>query len=104
MGVSPANPGVIGRGISAHDGAKGHMAWIQWIDESDAEGDLKRLYEQCGTAGRVDHILKIHSLNPPSLEHHYHLYAHLMRGPSGLTEAEREMIAVVVSGANDCFY
>ena len=29
---------------------------------------------------------------------------HLMRGPSGLSRVEREMIAVVVSKANDCYY
>jgi alkylhydroperoxidase family enzyme len=52
----------------------------------------------------VDHILKIHSLNPESLEGHHRYYDHIMRGPSGLSRAEREMIAVVVSAANDCFY
>ena len=54
--------------------------------------------------GQVDNILKIHSLNPPSLEGHFKLYAHLMRGPSGLTRVEREMIAVAVSKENACHY
>lgn len=80
------------------------MAWIRWIDEANATGRLKELYERYGGARGLDHILKIHSLNPESLDHHYRLYAHLMRGPSGLSLAEREMIAVAVSVANDCFY
>jgi len=51
-----------------------------------------------------DHILRIHALDPPSLEHHFHLYEHAMRGGSPLSRVQREMIAVVVSAANDCFY
>jgi alkylhydroperoxidase family enzyme len=80
------------------------MAWIRWIDEADSEGPLRETYERYGGPHGIDHILKIHSLNPPSLDHHYRLYEHLMRGPSGLSRGEREMIAVVVSVANDCFY
>ena len=80
------------------------MAWIRWIDETEADAALRALYRRCGGPDGIDHILKIHSLNPPSLAAHYDLYRHLMRGPSGLSLAEREMIAVVVSGANRCFY
>ena len=53
---------------------------------------------------RVDNIVRIHSLNPPSMEHHVRLYAHLMRGESPLSRTQREMIAVTVSSVNDCFY
>ncbi len=80
------------------------MPWISWIDESDATGDLAKNYKKHRGLHGVDHILKIHSLNAPSLEHHYRMYEHLMRGPSDLTNVEREMIAVAVSAANDCFY
>lgn len=80
------------------------MPWIEWIAEEEATGRLRELYDKYAGRFGVDHILKIHSLNPDSLEHHYSLYAHLMRGPSNLSRAEREMIAVVVSVANDCFY
>ncbi len=78
------------------------MAWIKQLEAADAEGKLKEIYERFG--GELDNILKIHSLNPLSLEHHYRMYAHLMRGHSRLSRAEREMIAVVVSRTNDCFY
>lgn len=80
------------------------MAWIEWIAESEATGRLKQIYDRHTTRHGVDHILKIHSLNPESLEGHYSYYEHLMRGRSGLSHAEREMIAVVVSTVNECFY
>jgi uncharacterized peroxidase-related enzyme len=81
------------------------MAWIRVISEDEASGRLKELYEKYVEPwGGVDNILKIHSLNVPSLEAHFQLYATLMRGPSDLSRAQREMIAVVASAANRCHY
>lgn len=81
------------------------MAWIPYVPFEKARGLLSRLYERYDRGdGILDHILRIHSLNPPSLEHHVRLYAHLMRGRSPLSRVQREMIAVTVSAANDCFY
>ncbi|RKZ12939.1 hypothetical protein DRQ32_02620 [bacterium] len=51
-----------------------------------------------------DNILRIHWINPPVLEQHYGFYRKLMYGKSPLTRAQREMIAVVVSAANECHY
>lgn len=81
------------------------MAWIDWIDESAATGRLKRIYERITAPwGGVDHILKIHSLNPRSMEGHWDLYKWLSKGRSPLSRAQREMIAVVVSATNGCHY
>jgi len=81
------------------------MAWIHMIPEDQAEGRLKELYARyIEPWGGVDHIIKIHSLNPKSMKTHYDLYAHLMRGRSPLTRVQREMIAVVVSALNRCEY
>lgn len=81
------------------------MAWIRIIREDEAEGELAKSYERYSEpSGGVDNILKIHSLNPASLEAHYRLYAQLMRGKSGLTRMERELIAVAVSKQNECHY
>ncbi len=80
------------------------MPWIEWIEEQDATGSLKESFDRVATEHGVDHILKTHSLNPRSLDDHYRLYAYLMRGRSDLSRAEREMIAVVVSKVNGCFY
>ncbi len=54
--------------------------------------------------GVVDNILKIHSLNVPSLQGHYDFYRTLMYGKSDLGRVQREMIAVVVSVINKCHY
>lgn len=81
------------------------MAWIRMIDEGDAEDPLAEIYRRLQRAdGGVDHILKIHGLNPDSLTGHYEYYRTIMRGPSPLSRAQREMIAVVVSAANGCHY
>lgn len=81
------------------------MAWIQTIDEDDASGPLERLYARMVEPwGGVDNIMKIHSLNPPSLAAHFEIYKTLMRGRSPLSRVQREMIAVVVSAANRCHY
>jgi hypothetical protein len=81
------------------------MAWIKTINEDDAQGVLKTYYDKYGDpSSGVDEILKIHSLNPDSLRHHYEMYKHLMAGRSGLSRMQREMIAVVVSKINACHY
>jgi hypothetical protein len=42
------------------------------IEEADAEGELAESYRRYREpSGKVDNILKIHSLNPPSLEGHF---------------------------------
>ena len=81
------------------------MAWIKVIDETEAEGKLKETYERFTAPwGGVDNILKIHSLNPRSLDGHYEFYKILMTSSKDLPKAKREMIAVVVSGLNHCVY
>lgn len=74
------------------------------VEEGDAEGRLAEIYQRLAGGGRMDHILKIHSLNPLSLTGHYEYYKWIMRGRSPLSRAQREMIAVVVSAVNRCHY
>lgn len=81
------------------------MAWIRIIQEDEAEGPLQQTYESLIEPwGGVDNIMKIHSLNLPSLHAHFKLYKVLMRGQSDLSLVQREMIAVVVSATNHCHY
>ena len=81
------------------------MAWIKMVPDDEADGELKAQYEKHGHGPEgVDHILKIHSLNPRSMQLHYEYYKWIMAGRSGLARAQREMIAVVVSAANECHY
>ena len=78
------------------------MAWIKVIDEPNAEGALETIYKRLG--GKVDNILKIHSLHPESLDAHIGIYKNIMYGRGPLSRSEREMVAVVVSVANQCHY
>ena len=81
------------------------MAWIRVVDEGEADDELQTIYQQVkGSRGRISNILSAHSLNPPALQAHMDLYMAIMFGPSGLSREEREMIAVVVSSANQCPY
>ena len=81
------------------------MAWIEETLPEDAEGDLGDLYARVAEAdGSVDHILRIHGINPRSLGDHFDLYVTAMRRSSPLSRAQREMIAVVVSAINECHY
>ena len=81
-------------------------AWIDVIDEAAATGELAEMYDEyrAPQTGAVDNILKIHSLNPPTLRDHAQLYTTLLFGKGGLTRPEREMIGVVVSVENQCLY
>ncbi len=81
------------------------MAFIPYIEESEASPQLRELYDRYREpAGHVDNVLRIHGANPPSLVAHYDLYVTLMRGPSELSKIQREMIAIVVSSINACHY
>lgn len=55
-------------------------------------------------SGSMANVLASHSLNPAALQAHLALYRTVMFGPSPLSRAEREAIAVTVSAANDCHY
>ena len=81
------------------------MAWIDTINEGDADGSLKDQYAKLkDSRGSVDNILKIHSLNPESLDAHVRLYKTIMYGKSPIRRVNREMIAVLVSSINQCHY
>jgi alkylhydroperoxidase family enzyme len=81
------------------------MAWIKVIKEDEADGELKVNYDKMIEPwGGVDNIMKIHSLNVPSLKAHFLIYATLIRGKSDLSREQREIIAVVASVANHCKY
>lgn len=81
------------------------MAWISVIDEKEAKGELKDIYEQLiKKRGKVANIMKIHSLNPPTMKAHMDLYLSIMFENSTLSREECELIAVVVSSENNCQY
>ncbi|MDF1809249.1 MAG: peroxidase-related enzyme [Phycisphaerales bacterium] len=81
------------------------MSYIEIIRETEAEGILAEQYKRYGNPdGTVDNVLKVHSLNPESLEAHCALYIQSCHRPSPVSRAEREMIGVTVSRLNSCTY
>jgi alkylhydroperoxidase family enzyme len=82
------------------------MPWIRTIPPGEATGLLRRLYDEAiARAGKVFNVLGIQSLRPEVLEIGVKLYEELMFSPrSPLSRAQREMIAVAVSRANQCHY
>jgi alkylhydroperoxidase family enzyme len=77
-------------------------ARIKMIEPEEAEGKMKELYDAFN--GKMANILKVHSLNPKSLDAHLQYYKVIMFGKSPLSRKMREMIATVVSSTNECFY
>ena len=81
------------------------MAHIRLVERDEATGRLKESYDAAvKRAGRIWNIVKTMSPNPPVLDAAMELYKTVMRGASPLTRVQRELLAVVVSRANDCFY
>ncbi len=81
------------------------MAWIETVSDERAEGMLQRLYDAARQrAGKVFNVVRVQSLNPGSLRTGMAHYGEVMFGRSPLSRAQREMIAVVVSKTNACFY
>jgi uncharacterized peroxidase-related enzyme len=62
---------------------------------------LKKCQEKLGF---VPNVLQAYAFDMPKLEAFVAMYNDLMLAPSGLSKLEREMIAVVVSSANRCYY
>jgi alkylhydroperoxidase family enzyme len=78
---------------------------IRLIDEEEATGALAVEYQAAlDRAGKVFNIVKSMCLRPAVLKRSMELYKAIMFGPSELSRAERELLAVVVSCANDCHY
>lgn len=73
-------------------------------DDELPEG-LNKYFSVCREKlGLLPNVLAAYSNDPAQLEAFTNFYNVLMLGESGLSKLEREMIAVVVSSANECFY
>ncbi|WP_187428386.1 hypothetical protein ROLI_039000 [Roseobacter fucihabitans] len=54
--------------------------------------------------GMIPNVLRAYAFDTDKLDAFTGMYNNLMLAPSGLSKLEREMIAVVVSSINKCFY
>jgi uncharacterized peroxidase-related enzyme len=67
--------------------------------------DLQKYFGACEQAfGFLPNVLAVYSFDEKKLRAFIDMYNDLMLGGSRLTKLEREMIAVVVSSANRCYY
>ena len=81
------------------------IAWLHVPAEEDVPAEVKELWEvPLERLGFVPNVLRIFALRPEHLLRWWSYYDELLRGESGLTKVEREMIAVVVSTTNKCHY
>ena len=81
------------------------MSKIKVIQPEEAKGRLLEIYTDLLTKrGKLAEVHKIQSLRPESIVKHIDLYMEIMFSKSELSRAEREMMAVVVSAANNCSY
>jgi uncharacterized peroxidase-related enzyme len=81
------------------------MAWIKTVADHEATGPLKALFEAASKrAGRVFNIVRVMSPNPQTLRASMGFYQATMFGDSPLSRAQRELLATVVSKANNCHY
>jgi uncharacterized peroxidase-related enzyme len=82
-----------------------HIMALALPGEDAAEDDIKAYYAKCREKlGMVPNVLRAYQLRPNKLRNFIALYNELMLGESGLSKLEREMIAVVVSSINRCYY
>jgi len=67
--------------------------------------DMAAYFDKCREKlGFVPNVLKAYAFDPAKLAAFVAMYNDLMLAPSGLSKLEREMIAVVVSSQNRCYY
>lgn len=67
--------------------------------------DLRKYFAICDEKlGFLPNVLKVYSFDQTKLRAFIGMYNDLMLGDSHLSPLEREMIAVVVSSANRCYY
>jgi uncharacterized peroxidase-related enzyme len=82
-----------------------HISALGVPDAAVHDEDIKLVFQKCvDKLGFVPNVLSAYGLRPNKLRNFMAMYNELMLAPSGLSKLEREMVAVVVSCANRCYY
>src|ERR1019366_9514092 len=82
-----------------------HISALGVPDASGLDEDLRVIWQKCvDKLGFVPNVFSTYSLKPKRLRNFMAMYNEIMLSESGLSKLEREMIAVVVSSANRCYY
>jgi uncharacterized peroxidase-related enzyme len=82
-----------------------HLTRLKPADTPDIGEEMEAYFQKCrDKLGMVPNVLQAYALRPAKLAAFAKLYNEIMLADSGLSKLEREMIAVVVSSANRCYY
>jgi uncharacterized peroxidase-related enzyme len=82
-----------------------HISALGVPDAATLDDDLQAVWAKClEKLGLVPNVYAAYSLRPQRLRNFMTMYNEVMLSPSGLSKLEREMVAVVVSSANRCYY
>src|SRR5262249_15526254 len=105
-----SSPGVTLRRSVPQNGAEpmpqpDHISALSVPDAAKLDDDIQAVYQKCREKlGLVPNVLRAMSFHPQKLRNFMTMYNELMLGDSKLSKLEREMVAVVVSSANRCYY
>lgn len=82
-----------------------HIVRVGLPDRQALDEDIEEYFAKCEEKlGLVPQVLRAYTGNQAKLRNFISFYNGLMLADSGLSKLEREMIAVVVSSANRCYY
>jgi uncharacterized peroxidase-related enzyme len=85
-----------------HDGG---MVMALDLPQADLSPAMQIYFDKCnGKLGFIPNVLRAYAHDDAKLQAFAGFYNDLMLGHSGLSKLEREMIAVVVSSINRCYY
>jgi uncharacterized peroxidase-related enzyme len=80
-------------------------SWFPVPDEGDLPSDLRGLFAKARERlGFVPNVFRVWAFRPERLSAWFAHFRQLHQPTDGLSAADREMIAVVVSAANGCLY
>jgi uncharacterized peroxidase-related enzyme len=75
------------------------------LPQAELSPAMTAYFQKCqDKIGYIPNVLRAYAFDNAKLEAFAAFYNDLMLAPSGLSKLEREMIAVVVSSENKCFY
>src|SRR5450755_1844122 len=96
---------IAGEVVTSADPGRDTGSWFPVRDEADLPSDLRGLFAKARERlGFVPNVFRVYSFRPERLSAWFAHYRQLHRPSEGLSAADREMIAVVVSAANGCLY
>jgi uncharacterized peroxidase-related enzyme len=89
----------------AGDAATDRLAWLRVPSEDEVPDEVGSLWLRADEKlGFVPNVLRTWALRPEHMLRWRKYMDELLKGESGLSEAQREMIGVVVSSVNRCHY